>query len=116
MKDILLVNDVLTKQFDFLRNGSLSRGMQFRDESFYYLASFNRKQQQSAFDLAWVMSRGGKQRVVVTATKTQYKVWLGMRSPVSPLPSPEAPDRSVEERIQPNPTDSTISVLTSVSV
>jgi hypothetical protein len=82
MKDILLVNDVLTKQFEFIRNGSLSKGMEFRDEFFYHLASFDRKQQQSAFDLAWVMSRGGKQRVVVTATKTQYRVWLGMRSPV----------------------------------
>jgi hypothetical protein len=88
MKDILLVNEVFIKPFEFLRNDALSVGMQFRDEFFYHLATFNRKQQQQAFDLAWIMSRGGKLRVVVTAHDTQYKVWLGMRSPVSPVTPP----------------------------
>lgn len=92
--ETLLINEQIVSQFKYWREGQMQKGMRFRSNLFEHVALFNYRQRQQVFELAERLTESGKQ-VVVTASPTQYIVWVNLRrithSPMSRLSSVPAP-------------------------
>jgi hypothetical protein len=78
--ETLLINEEFISQFKFWLDGQVQQGMTFRDDLFGYVAEFKNSQRHEAFDLTWKLSQENGQQVVVTATRSHYRIWLNLRS------------------------------------
>lgn len=76
-----LISSQLVTPFKFWREGRIQTGMQFRNELFQAVAEFPTCQRQKAFELAWKLSQQhDDDAIVMTASATQYCVWVKIRS------------------------------------
>lgn len=78
--ETLLISENLVSQFKFWRDGQTQTGMRFRNELFCYVSKFDSRQRHKVFELAWNLACEGAQ-VVITAERSQYTVWVSLRSP-----------------------------------
>jgi hypothetical protein len=76
--ETLLINEQFVFQFKYWRDGQIRVGMRFRSNLFESVSQFKHNQRPQAFELAWQLDQGGKE-VVVTASPTQYTVWVNLK-------------------------------------
>ncbi len=76
--ETLLINEQFVFQFKYWRDGRIRIGMRFRSNLFESVSQFKPNQRPQAFELAWQLDQAGKE-VVVTASPTQYTVWVNLK-------------------------------------
>lgn len=77
--ETLLINEQFVSQFNHWREGQMRKGMRFRNNLFEHVAVFDYRQRQQVFELTERLAETGKE-VVVTASPTQYMVWVNLRT------------------------------------
>lgn len=77
--ETLLINEQFVSQFKYWRDGQIRVGMRFRNNLFESVCQFKPNQRPQAFELAWQLDQSGKE-VVVTASPTQYTVWVNLKA------------------------------------
>ncbi len=77
--ETLLINEQFVSQFKYWRDGQMRTGMRFRSNLFEHVTAFNSRQRTQVFDLAERLAKTGKE-VVVTASPTQYTLWVNLRT------------------------------------
>ena len=76
--ETLLINEQFVSQFKYWSSGQVRTGMRFRSSLFEYVSQFKPHQRPQAFERAWELTQTGRE-AIVTASATQYTVWVNLR-------------------------------------
>lgn len=75
----LLLSHELVHAFKFWHNGELHEGMSSGKDLYRLQAKFYPQERQRAFQVATELAQQGLQ-VCVTCLRTEYKIWVSLRS------------------------------------
>lgn len=84
--EMLFINEALVSPFKFWRNGQVQQGMRFGDRLFCHVRSFERDARAQVFDMSHQYAYAGVE-AMITATPSQYTLWVSLRHLESGLSS-----------------------------
>lgn len=77
----VVVNEELTFSFKYWDRG-IKKGIRHSSELYTHLHSYPASERLKAYEVAYDQAKQGI-RVCITVSKTQYSVWLSLRSPLT---------------------------------
>jgi len=103
-----VISDRLIYRFKFWANDAMQDGMRHHHELYRHVAIFSRENRQQAYSLGTDLCQHDAE-AVITSSEKGYDVWVSLRSPLQPLPTPLAiPEKMVMSSAMVMPSDSVI--------
>lgn len=74
----VVVNEELTLSFKYWDQG-IKKGLRHNNELYTHFYSFSVRERLKAYEIAYEQAKGGV-GVCITVSKTQYSIWVSLRS------------------------------------